>query len=145
MEGLQELKQLHASSLSVAQMMRPRFSGGKIALPVQNYSVYAQFKHIEAVPAPAGSPGYSISKARMLDTLIDRLAQIKQRNNQADDLGVERSSGLSDEALDAMIADYAQQLQNTLQSGLPKLQQQFGTAFAQSGTGFSTGMINLVA
>jgi hypothetical protein len=145
MEVLSDVKQVHASSLSVAHMMRPRYSGGKIALPVQNYSVYAQFKHIEAVPAATGSPGYSISKARVLDNLIDRLARIKQRNNQSENQGVEKSSGLSDEALDAMIQDFAKKLHTTLQSGMPKLQQQFGISFAQPLPSVSAGMVNLVA
>jgi hypothetical protein len=107
--------------------MRPQVSGGKIALPVNSYSVYAQFKHIEAVPAGPDGSGYTLSKARLLDTLIDRLVQLKERNLQAP--SSQETSGLSTEAIDALIQEYAQKLSTAVQTGLPKLQQDFGTSF----------------
>ncbi|NCN04306.1 MAG: hypothetical protein GW949_01620 [Spirochaetales bacterium] len=129
MEALSHLQNVHYSSLSLSQVMRPQVSGGKIALPVNSYSVYAQFKHIEAVPAGPNGSGYTLSKARLLDTLIDRLVQLKERNQA---LSPQETAGLPTEAIDALIQEYAQKLSTAVQSGLPKLQQDFGTSFGSS-------------
>ena len=130
MEALSALERQNLATLNLSQVIRPQVSGGKIALPVNHFSVYAQFKHIEAVPASGGA-GYPISKVRILDILIDRLVQLKDKNS------IERapkdSSKLSDQAIDALIQEYSQRLHTAMNTGLPKLQAQFGSNFAASG------------
>ncbi len=145
MEALAQLTTPAYTSLSLGNFLRPQVSGGKIALPIRPYTVYAQFKHIEAVPARGGA-GYSISKVRTLDTLIDRLVQLKERNlsqPSSQELG-----SLSDEALDALIQEYSQKLNMALQTGMAKLEADYGIAFAGAPIPTSAGhgsLVNLVA
>ena len=55
---------------------------GRASFPVKpNYSVYAQFKHINGVPSRDSGSQVSINKLRMLDNLIERLARLKNKNN----------------------------------------------------------------
>jgi|SRR5690606_28691597 len=125
---MEQVNTNYLTSTSLINIIRPQVSGGKITLPVSQYSIYAQFKHIETVPAGPGSPGFSVSKVRVLDTLIDRLVRMKQ--SRADFPGLEELQGRSDEALDALINEYSQKIKMTMNSGVAGLQQSFGTTFA---------------
>jgi hypothetical protein len=79
--------------------------GGKMSLPVApgNY-IYSHFKHVSGTPAPEGSRGVSISRLKILDVLIDQLAQIKQRPEPALD------TDASDQRIDALIDQYRNQI-----------------------------------
>jgi hypothetical protein len=76
-----------------------------MSVPVSpgNY-IYSHFKHVSGVPAPDGSRGVSISKLKILDVLIEQLAQIKKQPNPAPD------AGLSDGQIDALIDQYQTQI-----------------------------------
>ncbi|GHV79514.1 hypothetical protein AGMMS49944_13050 [Spirochaetia bacterium] len=80
-------------------------AGGKMSLPVApaNY-IYSHFKHVSGTPAPEGSRGVSISRLKILDVLIDQLAQIKQRPEPA------LPTDASDERIDALIDQYRNQI-----------------------------------
>ncbi|GHV25550.1 hypothetical protein AGMMS4952_03580 [Spirochaetia bacterium] len=80
-------------------------AGGKMSLPVTpaNY-IYSHFRHVSGTPAPEGSRGVSISRLKILDTLIDRLTQIKQRPEPA------LPTDASDERIDALIDQYRNQI-----------------------------------
>ena len=65
------------------------FSGVGLSLSIVNQSrmslpvapadyIYAQFEHVSGTPAPEGVQGVTISKLKILDTLIDQLQQIKK-------------------------------------------------------------------
>jgi hypothetical protein len=76
-----------------------------MSVPVsQGNYIYSHFKHVSGVPAPDGSRGVSISRLKILDVLIEQLAQIKKRPNPAPE------SGLSDEQIDALIDQYQGQI-----------------------------------
>jgi hypothetical protein len=79
--------------------------GGRMSLPVApaNY-IYSHFKHVSGTPAPEGSQGVSISRLKILDVLIDQLAQIKQRPEPTLD------TDASDERIDALIDQYQGQI-----------------------------------
>lgn len=130
MEVMRSPEQPNLSTLSLSRLIRPKVSGGKIALPVTQYSVYARFKHIETVPAD-GQGGYPLSKVRMLDALIDRLIKMKERDLAP--ASREELARLSDETIDAMIQEYSQRLSNAMSSGIGKLQSGFGVSFAAAG------------
>ena len=54
---------------------------GRMSLPVSQSSyIYAQFKHVSGTPAPDGMPGVNINRLKIIDTLIERLSQIKNQN-----------------------------------------------------------------
>lgn len=134
MQALSFFEQQKLSTLSVVHMLRAPVAGGKIALPVSPYTVFAQFRHIQGVqPGPSGA-GYSINKARIIDSLIHRLVSLKESGSDGISADLPRSTaGMSDEALDALIEQYSQKLHTALTSGLPKLEAQFGTSFAAAG------------
>jgi hypothetical protein len=66
--------------------------------------IYSHFKHVSGVPAPEGSRGVSISRLKILDVLIEQLAQMKKRPEPAPD------AGLSDGQIDALIDKYQGQI-----------------------------------
>ncbi len=64
-------------TIPITNLLRAQFSPGRIALPVQNQAIYARFKHVQGVPALSEGQGFSISRLRMLDNLIDRLTRVQ--------------------------------------------------------------------
>jgi hypothetical protein len=66
--------------------------------------IYSHFKHVSGVPAPEGSRGVSINRLKILDVLIEQLAQMKKRPKMALD------ANPSDEQIDALIDQYQGQI-----------------------------------
>jgi hypothetical protein len=89
--------------------------GGKTALPVTRASyIYSHFKHVSGVPAPEGGRGVTINKLKVLDALIERLAQLKrQREPAAEDAGM-----VSPGRIDAMIEQYQGQVRQAQATGI---------------------------
>jgi hypothetical protein len=81
-----------------------RSNSGKMSLPVShaNY-IYSHFRHVSGTLAPEGARGVSINRMKMLDVLIDRLAQLKKQ-------GVTVTGPVSEEQVDALIEQYEQQI-----------------------------------
>ena len=78
---------------------------GRMSMPVSPSSyIYSHFKHVSGVPAPEGSRGVSISRLKILDVLIEQLAQMKKRHEPA--LG----ANPSEERIDALIDQYQGQI-----------------------------------
>jgi hypothetical protein len=51
-----------------------------MSLPVSPSAyIYSHFKHVSGVPAPEGVKGVTISKLKILDTLIEQLSKMKQQ------------------------------------------------------------------
>jgi hypothetical protein len=122
-----------ASTIGLGQMMRPQIVGGKVAVPVQDYSVFTRYKHISVTPAPSDGPGYSSSRLRILDTLIDRLIQMKERSierEQNSDV-----SGMSSEAIDALIQQYAGKYKALNEKGVEGLSEKAGVDFGHKESG----------
>ncbi|MCA1754451.1 MAG: hypothetical protein LC641_07130 [Spirochaeta sp.] len=97
------------STVPVQDLLRARFADGRISLPVSGSAVYARFRHVQGVPTDGETMGFSMSRLRILDTLIDRLARMKgnaeyQRHNE----------GMSPDAVDALIDRYKNELSSTL-------------------------------
>jgi hypothetical protein len=77
-----------------------------MSLPVSRASyIYSHFRHVSGVPAPDGSRGVPITKLKVLDTLIERLAQIKKQP-KIDMDGI----APGDDRIDALITQYQGQL-----------------------------------
>ncbi|MDR2619419.1 MAG: hypothetical protein LBC62_11170 [Treponema sp.] len=80
---------------------------GRMSLPVASSSlIYSHFEHVSGVPAPDGTRGVAINKLKILDVLIEQLAQIKKKGDNALTLG----APVSEERLDAMIEAYKHQI-----------------------------------
>ena len=83
---------------------------GKLYVPVsKSVLLYSHFDHVSGVAASSGQSGVSISKIRILNSLIEHMATIK---NEAP----ETVGDISPERADALIKNYQQQLQQALQT-----------------------------
>ncbi len=90
------------------------FSGaaaaGKLYVPVSKTALlYSHFDHVSGVAAKAGQQGVSISKIRILNSLIERMSAIK--NEPA-----KQVSNLTENQANALIESYQKQLQQALQN-----------------------------
>jgi hypothetical protein len=103
------------SGISAAGAAFPSFgyaisiaAGGRSSLPVAPSSyIYSQFKHVAGTPAPEGVRGVTISRLKVLDTLIEQLQQIRKNPLYAVQSADEK---LSDERIDALIEQYENQI-----------------------------------
>jgi len=102
-EEAMEIRQLPLQAIPITNIVTARFSpGSSVALPVEaNVLLYAHFKHISAVPAPAGTQGFSLERLRMLDNLIDRLVAANGHRAYVKDV-----AGLSANEMNHLITHY---------------------------------------
>ena len=73
-------------TVHLSNIIRAQYATGRIALP-QNGGLYARFKHVQGVPAQRADGGYSISKLKMIDMLVERLVQLKGGGTEASTTG----------------------------------------------------------
>jgi hypothetical protein len=119
----------------LTDVLRPTIAtGGKLTLPVANFSAWANFKYVEGVPA-GQEGGFSISRLQVLDTIIDSLVSLRDKQALRD-LPKDHSN-LSDGQMDALIRDLAKRLQasaSATPAGLPSsIGSSFGLAVSQTG------------
>jgi hypothetical protein len=85
-------------------------AAGKMYVPVSKSALlYSHFDHVSGVAAGNGQNGVSISKLRILNSLIERVSAIK--NEPAKPL-----KEVSPDQADALIQNYQKQLQQALQT-----------------------------
>jgi len=78
---------------------------GKLYVPVSKSAlIYSNFDHVSGVAAKSGQQGVSISKIRILNSLIERLSAIK--NEPKDSI-----QDISDDQADVLIEAYQKQIQ----------------------------------
>jgi hypothetical protein len=83
---------------------------GKLVVPVSPMMVmYSQLKHVSGVASTSATGGVNINKVQILNTLIDRLINMKQKVPEKND-----SSRLSENQVDVLIKDYETQIKNTI-------------------------------
>ena len=85
-------------------------AAGKLYVPVslsRNALLYSHFDHVSGVAAGSGQQGVSISKIRILNSLIDRMAAIKNQPKES-------ISDISDDQAQALIEQYQKQIQQTV-------------------------------
>jgi hypothetical protein len=82
---------------------------GKMSLPVAPSAyIYSHFKHVSGIPAPEGVRGVTISKLKILDTLIEQLTRMKKQ--PAFHAGIE--GGDSEKRINALIEQYQNQIRS---------------------------------
>ena len=85
-------------------------SAGKLYVPVSRSALlYSHFDHVSGVVAGSGQNGVSISKIRILNSIIERLSSIKNEPKES-------ITDISEEQADALIKVYQQQMQKALQN-----------------------------
>ena len=95
----------YINAYSYSNSMVSSGSAGKLYVPVSPSSLlYSNFDHVSGVAAKRGQQGISISKIRILNTLIERLSAIK--NEPKDSI-----SDISDQQADVLIKNYQKQIQ----------------------------------
>ena len=83
---------------------------GKMYVPVSKSALlYSHFDHVSGVAAGNGQNGVSISKLRILNSLIERVSAIKNEP-------VKAVKDISPEQADALIKNYQQQIQQALKT-----------------------------
>ena len=83
-------------------------AAGKLYVPVSRTALlYSHFDHVSGVAAGNGQQGVSISKIRILNSLIDRLSTIKNEPKQS-------VTDISDGQAQVLIEQYQKQLQQTV-------------------------------
>ena len=86
-------------------------SSGSLSVPVKSSAViYAQMKYVHGKAAPKGQNGVSLTKIRILNTLIDQLVSMKGKSNALYGPG----ANLSDDQKDALIATYQKEIQTAV-------------------------------
>ena len=85
-------------------------AAGKMYVPVSKSALlYSHFDHVSGVAASNGQSGVSISKLRILNSLIERVSAIK--NEPAKPV-----KDISPDQADALIQNYQKQMQQALQT-----------------------------
>jgi hypothetical protein len=104
-------------TVHLSNIIRAQYAPGRIALPVSG-GVYARLKHVQGVPAQTGDGGFSISKLRMIDILVDHLVQLKGRSGetQLDFRNQASASMAASDDMDALIAQYAAEVASKLRA-----------------------------
>ena len=83
--------------------------GGRASLPVSQSSyIYSHFKHVSGTPAPDGVEGVSISRLKILDTLIEQISKMKRDPEPLIDLQVQENEN----SINNLISQYHTQLRN---------------------------------
>lgn len=103
-------------------------AAGKLFVPVNKSSlVYSHFSHISGVAAKGNQNGVSISKIRILNSLIENLSSPKNIAKEK-----EAVTHMSDEQADVLIKQYQQQIQQASSSQylVPGSQVQAGMLFS---------------
>lgn len=83
-------------------------SAGKLYVPVSRSAIlYSNFDHVSGVVAQNGQQGVSITKIRILNSLIERLSAIKNEPNES-------ITDISDEMADTLIENYQNQIKTAV-------------------------------
>ncbi len=86
---------------------------GKLYVPVKPVNViYTQFDHVSGVAAKPNQQGVSVSKAQILNSIINQLVTMKSEQN------LNNFGDIQEDApdIDALISDFKAQLQVKLQT-----------------------------
>ncbi|WP_319558798.1 hypothetical protein [Marispirochaeta sp.] len=88
-------------TIPLTSVVRGSTGSSRVGLPVSSsQAMYARFKHVYGRPSEGG--GFSLSKLRSLDNLIDRLVRLRDKD-AATLPGSEELQGLSNQGRDALI------------------------------------------
>ena len=90
-------------------------ASGSLHVPVKNsVAVYTQFEHVKGTPAAKGEAGVSVSRIRLLNTLIDKLVSMKK------DVPEQKELESADEfSIDSMIFTCQKQIKSSFTASGP--------------------------
>jgi hypothetical protein len=94
---------LKSGTVPLTDVIAVRSASGRVSLPSNQF---VRFEHISGMPS--GQGGYSITKLRILDALLDRLALLKGERPKPD------TGGLTEAGLGKIIDDLQKYVRNSL-------------------------------
>lgn len=115
-------------NVTLSSILRARYGSGPVSLPMRT-GMYARFKHVQGVPS-RGSGGFTVSRLRALDNLIDRLTRLKGEAPSRDAMSQE---------VDKQVEELSKQLREELAS---LDQSGFGKGFQNLSLG---SLVNMLA
>ena len=96
-----------SGTLPITDIIAVRATSGRVSVPSAQF---VSLEHISGMPAAGQTGGYSITKLRILDALLDRLAVLKGERPSA------QTEGLSGEGLDTTIENLQKNLRDALKN-----------------------------
>ena len=82
---MDSLSAVSSTSIPFFHIMRASYSGGRISVPVSELTgIYARFKHITGIPSFSESRTVPYNRLKQLDTLIDQISRMKNRDVTVD-------------------------------------------------------------
>lgn len=98
------------NTFSYSSMASSQIAAGKLYVPVNKSALlYSHFDHVSGVAARSGQNGVSISKIRILNSIIERLSAIKNEPKES-------VTDISDEQADILIQAYQKQMQQAIKT-----------------------------
>ncbi len=83
---------------------------GKLYVPVSKSALlYSNFDHVSGIAAKSNQQGVSISKIRILNSMIERLSALKNEPKQS-------VTDISDESAEVLIKQYQEQIKQTIKT-----------------------------
>jgi hypothetical protein len=123
-----------SNTIQLSSILRAQYGAGRVTLPTQGNGVYARFEHVVGIPDTRGQGGFSLSRLRMVNQMIERLVKLGEATGvtpvQYQDATTEGSE-LDFGAFAARLHDLIQKAEQTSMSRLP------GTGAAEPGGLFS--------
>ena len=117
----------YSNAFSYSSALGSSGAAGKLYVTVSKSALlYSHFDHVSGVAAKSGQQGVSISKIRILNSLIDRLSAIKNQPKES-------IADISDDHAQVLIEQYQKQIQQTVSQQpylLAGAQPQAGALFA---------------
>jgi hypothetical protein len=96
-----------SGTVPLTDVISVRAAAGRVSLPSNQF---VRFEHISGMPAAGEGGGYSITKLRILDALLDRLAILKGERPEPE------TGGLSGAGLDKIIDEVQSYLRDALKN-----------------------------
>ncbi len=83
-------------------------AGGRTYIPVDPHQfLYSQFQYVAGIPAAKGQSGISVDRLKILNTLIDHLVSMKEKNVMPK---IQGETKLTNDQIDTLIKQYQEQI-----------------------------------
>ena len=100
----------YLNAFSYSSSISSSGSSGKLYVPVSRSSlIYSNFDHVSGVAAKTGQNGVSISKIRILNSLIERLSAIQNEPKKS-------VQNMSENQAEVLIKNYQKQISQAVQN-----------------------------
>lgn len=107
------VSEANLQNVTLSSILRARYGNGPVSLPTRG-GLYARLKHIQGVPS-RGEGGFTISRLRALDNLIERLTRLKK--GQPPEGGRSLTAQQVDQQIEKLSRELRQELASMEKSG----------------------------